>query len=178
MPDRSTTPPLGFEREDDTGPISAALIEATAAPAGALPRVTAHDIAAALVKLGGPGGNGPPPKKFLAVSAPEWTKIIIGIAVMAGVAFGGWLMVVRDAVRDSVSHDQLEEEFVEHSSKRHPASASKTDVDQVKAEVKEVQKKVNAIDTTQKLMKKDVTHTRDKVDDIARDVRGIRRRQR
>ena len=178
MPNRSTTPPLDFEREDDTGPISAALIEAAAAPAGVAPRVTAHDIAAALVKLGGPGGNGPPPKTFLALSRGEWTKILLGVTIMGLVAFGGWQLVVHDALRDSVNDDEVQQAIDKHTAVPHPGSASKTDVDQVKAEVKEVQKKVNAIDTAQQLMKKDVTHTRDKVDDIARDVRGIRRRQR
>jgi hypothetical protein len=176
MPDRSNTP-TDFDTED-TGPISSALIDSVTATAGSVPLVTAHDIAAALVKLGGAGGNGPPPKRFLAVTAGEWTKILIGMTVMAAVAFGGWLLVVRDAVRDSVSGEQLHEVIEDHSSVPHPVSASKADVKQVQAEVKEVQKKVNAIDTTQQVMKTDVAHVRDKVDDIANDVRRIRRRQR
>ncbi|KKM13277.1 hypothetical protein LCGC14_1717790, partial [marine sediment metagenome] len=100
------------------------------------------------------------------------------VTIMGLVAFGGWQLVVHDALRDSVNDDEVQQAIDKHTAVPHPASASKTDVAQVKAEVKEVQKKVNAIDTAQQLMKKDVTHTRDKVDDIARDVRGIRRRQR
>lgn len=116
-------------------------------------------------------GGGPPPRKFLAMSGSEWTKILLGIAVMALVAFGGWLLVVRDAVRDSVTKDQLESEFSEHSAVPHPVSAAKADV-------KAVQDKVNIIDREQALMKKDVKHVRDQVDDIAKDVRYLRRRRR
>ncbi len=166
MPEGSNTPPTG--NRDDTGPISTALVQAAAATPGP-PRVTAHEIAAVLVELGGAGGNGPPSKKFLALSGGEWTKIVLGMVIMGLVAFGGWLLVVRDAVRDSVKRPELRNQIEKHSTKPHPDSASKEDVEYIHAEVRNVQ-------TTQIEIKKDVEHIGDKIDDMAKDVRRIRRR--
>ena len=167
MTERSNTPPEGFGR-DDTEPIRTALLEATALAPG-VPRITAHEIAKALVELGGAGGNGPPAKKFLALSGGEWTKILLGVAIMALVAFGGWLLVVRDAVRDSVKRPELIEQLEKHSSQPHRESATKEDVNYIHGEVEKVK-------IIQAEIKTDVKNIGTKLDDVAKDVRRIRRR--
>lgn len=169
MTDHDVTPtPHEFDRED-TGPIRAALVEAHTAAPGAT-TVTVHDIAAALHALGGNGG-GPPPKKFLALSGGEWTKFLLTVAIAGLIAVAGWLLIVRDAIRESVKKPALIEQFEKHSATPHPGAATKEAVRYIRVEVSKIQ-------ITQAKTNTEIEHIGGQIDGIAKDVRRIRRRGR
>jgi hypothetical protein len=116
----------------------------------------------------------PPEKRFLGMDAGNWTRFLLGLAVMATIGAVGWYLTVRDRLRDAATRGEVHEaaaSAVHHHEENgiHPKVEKRLKVVEIEQRtIRESQIRQEGIDERQA----------DALDDIKEDLKALKRRRR